>query len=96
MALSAPVAKALRIVASVLASPTVITVTEPFPPSAKSMAFDKAISSYGFTIYCTPTLLKAVLSFVNVILEVVSGTLLIHTNIFIIYNRFIQTYYYLS
>ncbi|MNL55898.1 hypothetical protein D3C87_1793460 [compost metagenome] len=45
IALSAPVARAFRIVASVLASPTVITVTVPLPPSAKSIAFDKAISS---------------------------------------------------
>src|SRR5690606_4504536 len=41
------------------------------------------ISSYGLIIYCTPAVLNAVLLSVNVILDVVSGTLLKHTSIFI-------------
>src|SRR5690606_34037867 len=77
--------------ASVLASPTLITVTLPPFASTKPIAFDKATSSYGLTIYCTPAELKTVLLSEKVIFEVVSGTLLTHTNIFIMFAFYVCT-----
>ena len=63
--------------------PTVIMVTLPDEDSTNSKALTKAYhSSYGFTIYCTPLSSNFVLLSTKFILLVVSGTLLIHTNIF--------------
>ena len=81
---SAPIAEAFLSTGSVSCVPTFTRVT--FAPncSLSIIALVRQNSSLGLIINCTPEGLNCLLSSVKFILEVVSGTLLIHTNIFII------------
>jgi len=86
-ALSAPMASAFRIVASESCIPTVITLIDSIIAgffSFNSTARVSASSSHGFIIHCTPLVSNFVLFSTNLILVVVSGTLLKQINIFIL------------
>ena len=83
---SAPTAEALRNTGSVSAVPTLAIVTLPPNFSFSKIAFVRQNSSLGLMTNCTPDGSNLRKSLVKFILEVVSGTLLMHTNIFICYN----------
>ena len=84
---SAPIARAFLNVGSASFNPTATTVIFSIVPpvvSFNSIALVNASSSHGLIIHCIPAVSNAVLSAVNLILVVVSGTLLIQISIFII------------
>ena len=83
MALSAPIAKAFRNVCSVFFSPTFKTSTVAPIFSLNQIALISPNSSLGLIINCMPSLSKDLFSSQKLIFEVVSGTWLIQTKIFI-------------
>src|SRR5690606_3311591 len=83
MASSAPIARAFLMVGSVCGPPTVATWTVAPCFSLNHMARVSPNSSLGLITNCTSVLSNWELSAEKFILEVVSGTLLIQTKIFI-------------
>src|SRR5690554_1897414 len=76
-------ASAFLIVGSVAVPPTVATWTAAPCFSLNHIARVRPNSSLGLITNCTPLVSNLVLPSVKLILEVVSGTLLMHTKIFI-------------
>ena len=92
IALSAPIARAFLKTVSLDCSPTFITSIDALFFSLNHIALVNPNSSFGLMTNCTPLVSKSVSLLVKLILEVVSGTQLIQTKIFMQYKY--STIYY--